>query len=102
MLGALPTWPPFLLSKLTLDPKSFPASGSGLVPSGVLTLESTLVMLSPMLRRLDDRLCDGADGGAKDFPLPSILPPPSFRAAMAGVDTLRFRLAVSDDTVRVS
>lgn len=32
--------------------------------------------------KLELRCCDGGAGGANDFPLPKILPPPSFRLDM--------------------
>jgi hypothetical protein len=51
--------------------------------------EFSEVVLAEGDSRLDVLLCVGGAGGAKPFPLPSILPPPSFLAAMAGVDTSR-------------
>ncbi len=64
-------------------------SGKGEVASGEIEegVESKDIVLSDGDSKCDGLCCGGGVGGAKDFPLPSILPPPSFLAAMAGVDT---------------
>ena len=80
--------PPF--SKDALDIRSCPASGIGDVARGEiadsLELSSDNVLAdgettSCVLRGC----CAGGAGGARDFPLPNILPPPSFRPDIAGV-----------------
>jgi hypothetical protein len=78
--------PPF--SNEALDIKSCPASGSGDVAKGdiVDSLElSDRVLAEGEITSEAFRCCAGGAGGAKDFPLPNTLPPPSFRPDIAGV-----------------
>ena len=78
--------PPF--SKDALDIRSCPTSGKGDVASGEIvdSLElNETVLPAGEITSEGLRCCAGGAGGAKDFPLPSILPPPSFRPDMTGV-----------------
>jgi hypothetical protein len=79
--------PPF--SKDALEMRSCAASGMGDVARGEiadsLELPSDKVLAEGETTS-DGLLCwDGGRGGASDFPLPNILPPPSLRPDITGV-----------------
>lgn len=77
--------PPF--SREATDIKSWPFSGSGDVARGevVESLELKDNVLAEGEKVSDScRRCAGGAGGASDFALPNILPPPSFLPDIAG------------------
>lgn len=79
--------PPF--SREATDIKSWPCSGSGDVARGeaVESLELKDNVLAEGEKVSDScRRCAGGAGGASDFALPNILPPPSFLPDIAGGD----------------
>lgn len=78
--------PPFC--KDTTELKSWLISGSGDVARGEAVDPPDETILSAGDVKSEVR-CAGGAGGAKDFPLPSILPPPSFRPDMAVVYQMR-------------
>jgi hypothetical protein len=74
-------------SRDTLELISCVWPGRGEAASGETEFsECKEAVLSDGESRLDDRWCAGGIGGARDLPVPNILPPPSFREAMAGVN----------------
>jgi len=78
--------PPF--SKDALDTRSCPISGRGDVARGEIVDSLELyetVLPGGEITSEALRCCAGGAGGANDFPLPRILPPPSFRPDIAGV-----------------
>lgn len=77
-----------------MELRSWGASGRGEVASGEAELSEFEAVLSVCDSKLVVLLCVGGAGGARLFPLPSILPPPSFLAAMAGDDTVSRTLSV--------
>lgn len=72
--------PPFC--KETTELKSWLISGSGDVAKGEADDPADETILSAGEVKSEIR-CAGGAGGAKDFPLPNILPPPSFRPDIA-------------------
>jgi len=89
VLAAVIEGPLFPFSSCTLELRSWIFSARGEAGNGEREEASEFkdTVLSDGDSKFAVRWCIGGVGGAKDFPLPSILPPPSFRAAMAGGDT---------------
>ena len=77
--------PPFC--KDTTELRSRLLSGNGEVAKGeaVESFELNDTVLAAGELRSTARECAGGAGGAKDFPLPRILPPPNFRPDIPGV-----------------